>query len=100
MQRMSNGFAPETREQPHKVLAYMVESEAKGFWQTPPEERKGWAYEQARRLMYTFGFIDLIACDLAEEDEHRETFDAERLTAKEWEHLPGQPLAWPSTSQP
>jgi hypothetical protein len=51
----------EVRDWLHKVLAYMVESEAKSYWlRCTPEERETWAYASAVPLMHFFGFTDLL----------------------------------------
>jgi hypothetical protein len=48
----------------HKVLAYMIDSEAKSYWlRCTPEERESWAYASALPLLHFFGFQDLIEED-------------------------------------
>jgi hypothetical protein len=60
---MTNELDRDTREQLRTVLRYMVEGDCKSYWREPPEDRKTWAYHDARRLMETFDFEDLLDTD-------------------------------------
>jgi hypothetical protein len=58
------------RAQLHKALFYLIESEAKGYWRTPPAERETWAYHAARKVMRYFGLADLVALDEHYQDSY------------------------------
>jgi hypothetical protein len=67
----------DTRQRLHKVLAYLVESEAKDYWhRREPWEREDHVYAKALCLMRHFGFEDLL-----EEDA-------------EWRNVRGHPEEW------